>query len=223
MRNYIYFITTRIEGFVSLFKNKEFVGIIIESLNHCRKTHEFLIIAYVIMPEHIHLLILPYGNMSVPDIMRDFKKYTAKRILENLKRAKSRRLLWFFSYRKHLKGINSVWERGFVSLIVYTEKIFHIKLNYIHFNPVKKCFVKHPKDYLYSSYSEYYLGERGPLPIDNVGINFLEDGCEVVGDGLKVFAPIPSVSDYKSDTTCSDVPIPSVSDYKTDTTCSDTS
>jgi len=166
LNNYIYFITTKIKGFVPLFRDKKCIDIIIDNLNHYRKSHKFLIIAYIIMPEHLHLLILPYGNHSVSDFVRDFKKYTAKRMLECLKARNAERLLWFFSYRKHIKSINSVWEEGFVSLPIYTEKIFDIKLNYLHFNPVKKGYVKHPKDYLYSSYSEYYLRKKGPLSID---------------------------------------------------------
>ena len=80
-----YFITSTLLGFEKIFTiNDKYCDILIDSLKHLIVEHTAGLIAYVIMPNHIHLIIsLPEGE-SISDFMRDFKRHTSSKIREQL-------------------------------------------------------------------------------------------------------------------------------------------
>ena len=97
------------------------------------------LMGYVIMPNHLHLLIgFTSGGKGLFDFMHTFKGVV----------------------RKTLCGNNRLWERGFDDLEIKTMKQFYIKLNYIHNNPMKKELVDSPEKWVYSSYRFWELGEE---------------------------------------------------------------
>ena len=79
----IYFISSSIVGWTAIFKDRSFFSIITDSLTFCVNQKGLIIYGYVIMPDHIHLLV--HGNGKLSDIMRDFKTYTSRTITELLK------------------------------------------------------------------------------------------------------------------------------------------
>ena len=83
-----YFITTRVAGGISLFIDDSYCQIIINNFNFYRKTKQFKLVGYVIMPTHMHYIIWPIGRYSISEILRDFKKQTAKDIIKHLKQDK---------------------------------------------------------------------------------------------------------------------------------------
>ena len=161
-----YFVTTRINHYEPIFKNRNYCRIIINSLSFYKNKFDYRLIAYVIMPDHIHLIIYPPEKTSICSIMRDFKKFTSKQIIKKLKEEKKvSQLRLFASYADSLHQY-SVWRNEFRSLHIYSKKVLRIKVNYIHKNPVKRGLVKYQEDYLYSSYRNYYLGDNSIIDVD---------------------------------------------------------
>jgi REP-associated tyrosine transposase len=73
----IYYITNVIYDRIPVFTRPSFIVPLIDSLNFYRYKQSYKLLGYVIMPDHFHILIWPQGEAAVPDIMRDFKRFTS--------------------------------------------------------------------------------------------------------------------------------------------------
>jgi REP element-mobilizing transposase RayT len=83
----IFFVTTTIVEFTKVFYKDIYCDILINNIIHYQKKYHFNILAYVIMPSHIHWIVeinRQYGTIS--DIMRDIKKYSAWDIMEEIEK-----------------------------------------------------------------------------------------------------------------------------------------
>src|SRR5665647_1923043 len=79
----VYFVSFAVVEWVDVFTRREYKDIIIDSLYYCRAKKGLIIYAYVIMSNHLHLLLSREANSryTLSDIMRDLKKYTSVRLL----------------------------------------------------------------------------------------------------------------------------------------------
>ncbi|MCP4539099.1 MAG: hypothetical protein GY832_18340 [Chloroflexi bacterium] len=168
IEGHIYYITTVVHNRIPVFTRPSFVVPLLDSLNFYRHKREFKLLGYVIMPDHIHLVIWPFGKSTVSEIMRDYKHFTSKRIIrqaqvENIED-------WITAFRKagHETGRseNKVWQDSYWDTNIYTERFLRQKLNYIHRNPMRANLVEQPQDYPYSSYRNYVLDEEWLIEID---------------------------------------------------------
>ena len=101
-----------------------------------------ILYSYVIMSNHIHLIVQSTdGKLS--DLIRDFKKFTAKTILEKIQTEPERRREWMLERFKlatesHSRKKNfQFWQLGNHAEEIYSEKFMWSKIDYIHFNPVR--------------------------------------------------------------------------------------
>jgi len=163
-----YFITTTLFRFEKIFSlGDEYNLIIINSLKKQIKEHNTELYAYVIIPNHIHLLFrLAYGE-SIIDFMRDFKRETSNEIKLQLKREyRSNILNRLKHYSRGYKNQKyKVWMDRYDDVIISSEKVFNIKMNYIHANPVKSGLVENMEDWKYSSYRNYIYGDQTLIEI----------------------------------------------------------
>ena len=128
--------------------------------------------AYVIMSNHIHLIIQAEDN-NLSDILRDFKKFTSRSILKMIQTESESRREWILDRFKN--AINShhrnknfqFWKYGNHAEEIYSEKFLWSKIDYIHFNPVRAGIVNKAQDYIYSSASNYIIG-KGILDVELV-------------------------------------------------------
>ncbi len=166
----IYFCTDTIISFAYIFVEIEFFEIIIDSLKYCQKEKGLQLVAYVIMPNHIHT-ILGANNDNISDILRDYKQYTSRKITETLRqRGKARMLSLFKSASKRAGKGNQykVWQSGsHPQLMDYDEKLFQ-KIEYIHNNPVRKGFVEDPENWAYSSARNYITNDDSIIEIQKL-------------------------------------------------------
>ena len=134
---------------------------IINSLKYCQQYKGLEIFAYVLMPSHIHLICSADKGKKLSDIMRDFKTFTSKQIIDNIINEPESRREWLLElFRKaceHLQRAQEfkVWQDGYHAEIIETPKFMYQKLNYIHNNPVADKIVEKPEDYLFSSARNY--------------------------------------------------------------------
>ena len=127
--------------------------------------------SWVIMTNHMHMIAGSHGENKISDIMRDFKKFTSKKILQTLliESGESRRdwMLNRFEYAgKNDKKITNYkfWQEGNDAQEIYLNDYFNQKLNYIHENPVKAEIVNREEDYRYSSAIDW-AGRKGLLDV----------------------------------------------------------
>ena len=170
----VYFVTDTVVDWVDIFTRPLYKHIIIDSLSYCQKEKGLLIYAWVLMTNHLHMIVGRNGENKVSDIMRDFKKITSKEIISILlvEPTESRRdwILNRFEYAgKNDKKIKKYrfWQEGNDAQGIFLNDYFNQKLNYIHENPVKAEIVNRPEDYRYSSAIDY-AGGKGLLEVEVV-------------------------------------------------------
>ncbi len=164
----LYFITTTVENFLKIFSlNESYPLILINSLKHQIIEHDATLIAYVIMPNHLHLILYIPNGESVSDFMRDFKKYTSTKIRQMLDCQNYKDLVE--RLRSNAKGkknrVFKFWMDRFDDLIITTEKTLGVKINYIHNNPIKERLVDKPEDWKFSSARNYILDDHSIISV----------------------------------------------------------
>ncbi|MCF7794613.1 MAG: transposase [Candidatus Cloacimonetes bacterium] len=164
----IYFVTATIVEWLSVFISDKYFQILVESLKYCQHHKYLKIHAYVFMIDHIHMVV---SGPKIGDIIKSFKMFTAKKIVENLEEDhKSWHLdqLKFFKKKYKIKSEYQIWQEGVHPQLVSFQKAFLQKVNYIHNNPVRKGYVEEPEFWKYSSASYYIENRKGPIQIDDL-------------------------------------------------------
>jgi len=158
-----HFITATVVDWIDIFSRQIYRDRIIESLSYCVRNKGMILYGYVIMTNHIHLIVQSEDG-ALSDVLRDFKKFTATRILDLLQNSPESRREWILERLhkatfSHARNKNyQVWQAGNHAEEIYSEKFLWSKLNYIHLNPVRSGFVGRASDYVYSSASNYIHG-----------------------------------------------------------------
>ena len=160
--SYAHFITTNTYNNYPYFKDEELCQILIEELEFYSRKYGFALIGYVVMPDHLHLLVWwdkeEKPRLSISKGINSIKTMTAKRI--------KRRLFYNggIKYMGRLADVGqptqrpfSLWQPGFYDFNIYSEAKLLEKLNYIHNNPVKTELVSSPECYKWSSWRLYSL------------------------------------------------------------------
>lgn len=160
-KNTSYFLTMTVEGWVDVFTRKKHKDGIIESLRYCIKEKGLNVYAYCLMTNHLHLIVNCEEPSELKDVIRDFKKFTSKKIINQIVEEPESRREWMLDYFKE-KATESTknknykfWKSGNHAIELLTEKFTWEKINYIHMNPVEEKFVLDPVDWIYSSASNY--------------------------------------------------------------------
>jgi REP element-mobilizing transposase RayT len=156
-----YFITITCVYWIDLFTRLNHRYTILNSLKYCQTNKELEVFAYCIMPSHLHLICSADSGKILSDIIRDFKKFTSKQLIDQIKNEPESRRDWlmplFEKACEHLKRKQEfkVWQNGYHAEIIETPQFMYQKLNYIHNNPVVDKIVEKPEDYLFSSARNY--------------------------------------------------------------------
>jgi len=149
--------------------------VLLDGLRLLQNRHAICLIGYVIMPEHIHVLLLPHARGSdvpipIGELLHDFKQYTALYAKQRLREVWSRRgRLWSGPLNDWATGRfekQSIWfTRGYDRNIT-REETLHEKLNYCHKNPVTRGLVATAGEWRWSSYRYYETPDAGLLRMD---------------------------------------------------------
>lgn len=164
-----YFITTSTHLWVPILFNETMFQTLLDSLRYCQANKGLNIHGYVIMTNHLHAIVSHEDAEQIPNVIRDFKRHTATQIkdcLSNLGRFSQ--LFWIKIFHNKERGQNRVWQAGYHPIAIWSMEIFEQKLNYIHFNPVKKGFVEKPEHWKYSSARNYLLDDDSLIVIDRL-------------------------------------------------------
>lgn len=129
-------------------------------LESVRQKYQFVVVGYVVMPEHFHLLISEPQERTPSVVMQALKLSFARRVLGQMRRRGSAQAE-LFPAEKH-----PVWQARFYDFNVRSKRKRAEKLRYIHQNPVKRGLVASPELWRWSSYRAYALGEAGVVRIN---------------------------------------------------------
>ena len=173
-----HFITATVVDWIDVFTRKSYRDCIIECFDYCIKNKGMILYGYVVMSNHIHMIVQSKeGNLS--DLIRDFKKFTAKTILDKIQNEPESRREWMLERFKvatesHSRNKNyQFWQYGNHPEEIYSNKFMWSKLDYIHLNPVRAGIVERASDYIYSSASNY-VNDTGLLYIEKADVPIVD-------------------------------------------------
>jgi REP element-mobilizing transposase RayT len=165
-----HFITATVVDWIDVFTRKSYRDSVIDCLGYCIENKGMILYGYVIMSNHIHLIVQSRdGQLS--DLIRDFKKFIAKTVLDKIQSEPESRREWMLERFKLATESHSrnkkyqFWQYGNHPEEIYTNKFMWSKLDYIHLNPVRAGIVEKASEYIYSSASNYVF-DRGLLKIE---------------------------------------------------------
>jgi putative transposase len=123
---------------------KDTIEIILEQ---SRKRQQLCIAAYVIMPEHIHLLTDEPVNGTLATFLQIFKQLTSRKLKSSDER--------------------QFWQRRYYDFNISSEEKRVEKIRYIHRNPIARGLAERPEDYKWSSFNHYATGVAGVVEIES--------------------------------------------------------
>ncbi|NCT59702.1 MAG: transposase [Flavobacteriaceae bacterium CG_4_10_14_3_um_filter_31_253] len=177
-----HFITATVVDWIDVFSRKIFRDEVIKCFDYCIKNKGMILYGYVIMSNHIHIIVQSKDE-KLSDLIRDFKKYTAKTILDKIQSEPESRREWMLERFKlatqtHSRNKNyQFWKYGNHPEEIYSNKFMWSKLDYIHLNPVRAGLVEKASHYLYSSASNY---------VNDVGLVFIEKADNPIVDVMNL-------------------------------------
>jgi putative transposase len=153
------------QAFLSKDRSRKWL---IEAIDRARTKHGFHVWAYVIMPEHAHLLIWPRKpEYDISDILNSIRQSVAKRALLNVRREAPAFLQQMADRQPNGKTHYRFWQRGGgYDRNVIDQKTAHQQIEYIHNNSVRRGLCTRTEDWLWSSARDYARVRTGPLIVD---------------------------------------------------------
>ncbi|MFQ6001945.1 MAG: transposase [Anaerolineae bacterium] len=161
----VFFVTTTFVDFKPLLLNDSYYRLIIDSLDFMQRRGDFTLIAYSIMPTHLHLVLQISGEKNISEIMRDFKKYTSFRIRKRLEDDGHHRMVESLRLPRGNRQVFKVWMDRFDDLLITNEETLRTKVEYIHQNPVRAGLVERDIDWPYSSARNYHLNDHSLVEV----------------------------------------------------------
>ena len=156
----------------SCYQRKALLGsvrarnLFVKILAEVRERYQFLPVGYVLMPEHVHLLISEPAKGTPSKAVQVLNQRVSRTIRRKKRRSSRSQLKLPFPQENGEPG--RFWQRRFYDFNVWSLGKMKEKLNYMHANPVTRTLVKHPRNWPWSSWNFYEKGEEGLIHIDLV-------------------------------------------------------
>jgi len=128
-----FFVTTRTAGGRSLFQTTRMAELLIDVLRSCVKAGRFTVHDFVVMPNHIHILMTVSGSMTIEKAMQFIKGGFS------------------FRAKRELGFQGEIWQRGFSDVRIVDESSLQQHREYIDHNPVRAGLASAPEDYPYGT------------------------------------------------------------------------
>ena len=165
--NPFYFITSVTHNRLPVFRTDKLKEILCKAFGESKNSAELLIFAYVVMPDHFHIITDSKLNQS--DTLRYLNGISARRVIGYLKENGFETSLIKLRTETKDRGYkHSLWEHHSNTFEIKTEEVLMQKVNYIHQNPVEEDLIEHPEEYRWSScrFWKGFPNDDEPLEVD---------------------------------------------------------
>jgi len=152
------FVTTTVRNWDTIFSHDGPAELTLRQLAETTSFYKSSIIAYCLMPSHLHAIINLMNIKDLSKLIGSFKSLSSRLIKEQYPKLVIEELIPANSF--HL------WKPRFDDFILRNIEQLRIKMTYIHENPVRARFVENPADWKYSSARDWLLDEKGIIEID---------------------------------------------------------
>jgi putative transposase len=186
--NDLHFLTFSCYQRKPFFSNAALCDQFLASLERVRRRYRLIILGYVVMPEHVHLLVSEPQRETLSTVIQALKLSFIRRG-GSIPRSRNTGETWgtpiwddpkdktsgHFSLVLPEVGIaKHFWQARFYDFNVWTERKRIEKLRYIHRNPVKRGLVSSPEQWPWTSFRWYLGGETGPVRINDTDIMIMK-------------------------------------------------
>jgi len=163
-KGHLHFITFSCYRRLPLLKTARARDIFVKELAKVRDEMGFRLTGYVVMPEHVHLLINEPKQGTPSTVLQKLKLRVAQKLRKRKRSVNAAQMrLPFDAVREPPRAF---WQARFYDFNVYSTGKKVEKLKYMHANPVKRGLVSNPKDWPWSSWEFYHGGAAGLVRID---------------------------------------------------------
>ena len=146
----------------SCYQRRQFLAkarhrdLFLQILEQVRRRYGFVVMGYVVMPEHVHLLISEPERGTIAKAVQVLKQRTARRLLPRPRPSQAE--LW--------PPDHHFWQKRYYDFNVWSERKRTEKLNYMHQNPVRRGLATAPELWAWSSYRAYVYAESGSVALN---------------------------------------------------------
>jgi len=169
---HLYFITTTAVQHAPLFQRDVMKRLLVDSLQHARAVGRIELYAFVIMPNHLHLIVRIAAEVGLANWIRNWKTFTAKQIVWQYQAEGNEQALAFLSSAVKRPGKQrfKVWEDGYNAKEVFSAGFLEQKIEYVHNNPCQPHWqlAEYPELYPWSSARFYLLDRPAIILLDDV-------------------------------------------------------
>ena len=132
----IVFVTQVVAWRTPVFRDERSAALLFATLHRVQEKHPFAMLGYVLLPDHLHLLLRPHAPETHSTVMQSLKRNFA------------------LDYKKAagVDGALRFWQPRYYDHVVRDEADFENHLHYIHYNPVKHGCVTRPEGWAHSSF-----------------------------------------------------------------------
>jgi putative transposase len=175
----LHFVTGTVLDRTKVFTDPSLCIAFLDELSILNRKWPSKLIAYVLMPDHFHLICNPRDG-RIKEFIGSLKSLSAKRIVKTSKR---------FRFRADADGHHQIWQQSFKAMPLWSGWMIWQKINYIHANPVRDGLVNSTKDYQWSSFHSFYSQGETSLAVDRVW--GWDDDVEKLAKAIKQMGHLP--------------------------------
>lgn len=164
----VYFITSTVVDWLEVFDSDNAFQILADCINFNIQNKDFKVHAYVLMKNHFHMIC---SGENISNAIGSIKSFSAKKMIEKLQDEKKEAILKIFKEEKKKFKIDrefQFWQEGFYPKEILNNEELKQKIEYVHYNPVKKNYCAEMKDWKYSSAKFYETGEEGIIFVERI-------------------------------------------------------
>ena len=153
----LHFVTGNLLDRNPIFKRDDCCQTFIKVCSDLLKEWPCKLIAYVLMPDHIHMVVNPRDG-RIKEFIGRLKGVSAMSIVDSCEE---------INFKMTSDDVHQIWQESFKATPLWSAWMIWQKINYIHANPVKARLVTSSRDYPWSSFRAFYEGTNEPLPVDH--------------------------------------------------------
>jgi putative transposase len=173
--NDLHFLTFSCYRRLPFFRNKAYCDLFLTILDRVRRRYRFVVLGYVVMPEHVHLLVSEPQRETLSTAIQALKLGFVRSIrcagaVVTAPRSRKTGETWGTRFSGTPAHPDRFWQARFYDFNVWTERKRIEKIRYIHRNPVARGLVSLPEQWSWSSFRWYLCGEEAPVRINDTDI-----------------------------------------------------
>lgn len=163
-----YYLTAVTKDRLPVFRTATIARLVCSAIDEARRSGKFLIFAYVLMLDHLHLVT--DSSLESKDVHRFVNGIVSRRVIDHLKQNGHEESLKKLRVEERSDGWKySLWQHHPNSRLLWSEQMLWQRIQYTHLNPVRVGLVEHPNDWKWSSAR---IINKRPLDVEPLAVDF---------------------------------------------------